>query len=422
MAAAHRLLWGLGALDAKGAITDHGRTLARLPLHPRLAHMLVKGGKDAPLLAALLGDRDPLRGAGVDLLVRRAALQNSTAAGANSAAISRIRMEAKRLVRFAGSGPHHSWAETAALAYPDRIGLRRDGTAPRWILSGGKEAIMDAHDPLAGARMIVVSDLDGDARQARIRQAIAISESELRGLYGAQIIWQNSCHWSQRNRRVQARQREMLGALILQDRTWGDADPSDMARAALDGFRDLGLPLSSAARRFMARVELVRAGGTALPDMTETGLLSRLDDWLLAHVTGVRNAADIRGFDLLPALRLWLDWDQQQAVERNAPAHFTTPMQRKAAIDYSGEHPAISVRLQEMFGLSQHPTVAGQPLRITLMSPAGRPVQTTMDLPGFWATSYGDVRKDMRGRYPKHPWPQDPTQAAPTLRAKPRKS
>ena len=422
MAAANQLLSSLGALDLNGTITDHGRKLARLPLHPRLAHMLVCGGKDAPLLAALLGERDPLRGAGVDLLLRRDALNNPKAANANPGAMARIRSEAKRLTKYAGSNPSHNWAELVALAYPDRIGLRRTGDAPRWILSGGKEAVMGAHDPLASAGLIVVSDLDGDARQAKIRQAITLSEGELRNLYDAQISWKNSCHWSPRNRRVEARQQEMLGALILQDRNWTDAEPADMARAALDGFRDLGLPLSAAARRFMARVELVRKGGADLPDMTETGLLSRLDDWLLAHVPGVRSAADIGGFDLLPALRESLSWDQQQLLDKNAPPHFTTPMQRKAAIDYGTENPAISVRLQEMFGLTSHPAIAGHPLRITLLSPAGRPLQTTMDLPGFWTTSYGEVRKDMRGRYPKHPWPEDPTQAAPTLRAKPRKS
>ncbi len=421
LAAARALLHDLGALDTDGAITPHGRKIARLPLHPRLAHMLVLGGRDAALLAALLAERDPLRGAGADLLLRREALKGRPPV-ANRAGLERIQREAKRLEKFAGSAPGLGWPELAALAYPDRIGSRRDGEAPRWILSGGKEAIMDAHDALAGARLIVVTDLDGDARQARIRQAVAISESEVRSLYGDRISWHNHCQWSRRHRRVTARQQEKLGAICLQDRNWNDAPDAEVARAALDGVRDLGLPLSDAAQRYIARVKLVRAAGTDLPDMSQDALMAGLENWLLPHLAGVRNAADIRALDLLPALRQSLNWDQQQTLDRLAPAHFTTPMGRKSAIDYSGEAPAVSLRLQEVFGLTRHPEIAGQPLRMTLLSPAGRPVQTTLDLPGFWATSYADVRKDMRGQYPKHPWPEDPAQADPTLRAKPRKS
>ena len=148
--------------------------------------------------------------------------------------------------------------------------------------------------------------------------------------------------------------------------------------------------------------------------------METLEDWLLPHLTGVRSTGDWKGFDLMPALRARLDWDQQQALDKAAPAHFTTPLDRKIPIDYSGDVPAISLRLQEVFGVTRHPTVVGQPLQITLLSPGQRPVQVTTDLPGFWASSYADVRKDMRGRYPRHPWPDDPTEADPTLRAKPR--
>ncbi len=155
--------------------------------------------------------------------------------------------------------------------------------------------------------------------------------------------------------------------------------------------------------------------------MTEPALMATLEDWLLPHLAGVRSAADWKRFDILAALRARLDWGQMQALDRAAPAHFTTPMGRKAPIDYGTEVPEITVRLQEMFGVTRHPTVGHTPLRVTLLSPGGRPVQTTTDLPAFWQTSYADVRKDMRGRYPKHPWPEDPTTAAPTLRAKPRR-
>ena len=151
--------------------------------------------------------------------------------------------------------------------------------------------------------------------------------------------------------------------------------------------------------------------------MTEAALLESLEDWLLPYLAEVRTAQDWKRFDMLDALRARLDFDQMQFLDQNAPAHFTTPLGRKIPIDYAGEAPEIQLRLQEMFGQTTHPHVGHTPLRVTLLSPAGRPVQTTTDIPGFWATSYADVRKDMRGRYPKHPWPEDPTKADPTLRA-----
>ena len=217
-----------------------------------------------------------------------------------------------------------------------------------------------------------------------------------------------------------ARRHERFGALVLDDRVWKDAPPEALARAMLDGVRELGLSWSDPARRFRARVMLARAGGMDLPDMSDAALLDTLESWLLPYLTGLRSAADWKRFDMLDALRARLDWGQMQALDHSVPGRFTTPLGRDIPIDYSGEAPEISLRLQEMFGQKTHPNVAGTPLRVTLLSPAGRPVQTTMDLPGFWASSYADVRKDMRGRYPKHPWPEDPTEADPTLRAKPR--
>ncbi|WP_026756438.1 ATP-dependent helicase HrpB [Sediminimonas qiaohouensis] len=426
-AEAQALLQMLGALDRSRRITAHGRALAALPLHPRLAHMLTRAGPQAAPLAALLSDRDPLgRGAPVDLSLRLAALADPKRYNerhphpASRPALSRIDAEAKRLrklIKPTGTdtlGP----AEMAALAYPDRIGQRRKGTAPRFVLSGGKGAVLDEHDPLAGAPFLVVTDTDGNPREARIRQAIAITQAEIRAQFAELIGWHDICEWSRRDRRVTARQQERLGALILDDRIWKDAPPEAIARAMLDGVRELGLSPSPAAHRFMARVALVRAGGADMPDMSEPALMDTLEDWLLPFLSGVRTAQDWKGFDILPALRAMLDWDAMKELDRAAPAHFTTPLGRKIPIDYSGEAPEITLRLQEMFGQATHPTVAGQPLRVTLLSPAGRPVQTTMDIPGFWASSYADVRKDMRGRYPKHPWPEDPTQADPTLRAK----
>jgi ATP-dependent helicase HrpB len=198
-----------------------------------------------------------------------------------------------------------------------------------------------------------------------------------------------------------------------------DAPPDAVAQAMLDGVRDLGLTISEGARLFLARARL--AGNDAnLPDHTEAHLMETLEDWLLPHLTGIRDAAQWRRFDILPALKARLDWDQQQRLDRLAPAQFTTPLGRRIPIDYASDPPEISLRIQELFGQTSHPSVGATPLKVTLLSPAGRPIQTTADIPGFWSGSYADVRKDMRAKYPRHPWPEDPTQADPTLRAKPR--
>lgn len=424
LAASRRLLVRLGALRPDGTITAHGKALARLPLHPRLGHMLLAGGPEAAQLAAILNDRDPLpRGAGSDIGRRLRALADPGAMGANRGAVTRIRTEAKRLSRYVGAGAH-SPAALAALAYPDRVGLRRPGDAPRYVLSGGKGAALDPGDPLAGQRLIVALDLDGDTREARVRLATSLGEAELRAVHGDAIEWRSVCRWSKRGRKVEARRQEVFGALVLEDRIWKDAPPDQVARAALDGVRDLGLQalnLSASVARFRARVALLRrGGGAALPDMSDDGLMASLETWLLPHLGGVRSAAGMKEVNVLEALRLWLGWEGQQQLDRLAPAGFTTPLGRTVPVDYSGEAPEIQVRLQEMFGVATHPTVGPdhQPLRITLLSPAQRPLQTTMDLPGFWRGSYADVRKDMRARYPKHPWPEDPVTEAPTLRAR----
>ncbi|SNR63175.1 ATP-dependent helicase HrpB [Puniceibacterium sediminis] len=429
LAEAQALLQMLGALDSANRITAHGRQLARLPLHPRLAHMLATAGPSAAPMAALLADRDPLNGAPSDLLLRVEALRDprqfsaTRPYGLNRPALNRIQTEARRLAKSARAPANASMpspAQTAALAYPDRIGLRRKGDAPRYQLSGGKGAVLGDSDTLAGARLIIATDLDGNPREARIRQAIQITEPELRDLFADQIAWKNTCHWSKRDRRVTARQQEKLGAIALDDRIWKDAPADALARAMLEGVRDLGLALSDPARRFVARVGIARAAGHALPDMSIDGLTERLEDWLLPYLSGVTTADHWKKFDLLPALRAQLDWDAMQALDRAVPGSFTTPLGRQIPIDYSGEAPEISLRLQEMFGQTSHPTVGNTPLRVTLLSPAGRPVQTTLDIPGFWDSSYDDVRKDMRGRYPRHPWPENPREADPTLRVKPR--
>ena len=425
-AEATALLKMLGALDDNGRITEHGQQITRLPLHPRLAHMLTVAGRDAAPVAALLADRDPLRGAPVDLSLRVEAIRDTRRFmeernyQPHRPTLERIKQEAKRLAKDAPEARGHSLPEMAALAYPDRIGARRKGTAPRYLMSGGNGAVLDEADPSANARFLVITDVDGDRREARIRQAIEIRQSDLRALFEDRIAWQDICEWSPREGRVIARKQERLGAIALDDRIWQDPDPDLVARAMLDGVRQLPLPWTDAARRFAARVELARPQDPSLPSMKDADLLADAEEWLLPYLTGVKTSAAWKNFDMLPALRARLDYAQMQALDQKTPAHFTTPLGRQIPIDYSGEHPEIELRLQEMFGQTTHPTVAGQPLRVTLLSPARRPVQTTMDIPGFWDSSYEDVRKDMRGRYPKHPWPDDPRQADPTLRVKPR--
>ncbi|TRD22574.1 ATP-dependent helicase HrpB [Palleronia caenipelagi] len=415
LAEAQALLAGLGALE-DGRITDHGRALARMPLHPRLGHMLAKAGPAATDLAALLSERDLLRDRGADLTLRLRALRNPAEFAVARGAVERVRSEAKRLRRHAGPTQDLSPAQMAALAYPDRVGLRRPGDAPRWLLSGGKGAQMAEGDALAGQRLLVVTDTDGHPRDATIRQAIAISEGELRAVLGDRMGWVEICEWSRRDRRVVTRRQERLGAIALDDRTWPDAPPDRVARAMLDGVRELGLRPSDAARRFLARVALLE-----LFDTSEEALLAEAEDWLLPFLDGVRTASDWTNFDILPALRARLDYAAQTRLDQEVPGHLETPLGRRVPIDYSSEAPEVAVRVQELFGMTRHPTVAGRPLRLSLLSPAGRPVQFTQDLPGFWAGSYADVAKDMRARYPKHPWPDDPTEADPTLRAKRRK-
>lgn len=419
MAEARALLTGLGALDGQGRITEHGRRLARLPLHPRLGHMLTLGGPGSARLAALMSERDPLRGQGVDIMRRLRALDRPQEFGADPGAIARIRTEAKRLTRFE-KGPRRSTGAQAALAYPDRIGLRRPGEQPRYVLSGGKGAVLPDGDALQGSRLIIATDLDGNPREARIRLAVEVSEAEIREVFADQIGWQNVCRWSKRHKRVEARQQERLGALVLDDRIWRDAPAEAMATALLDGIRDLGLAALGWSKR--ARLLRARVGFSGVADMSDGALLDALPDWAAPYLGGLKTAEDLARFDPAQALEAWLGWDALQKVNALAPEGWITPLGRRTSIDYSGDTPEVSLRLQEVFGTTSHPRVGpdNMPLRMVLLSPAQRPVQVTTDLPGFWDGSYADVRKDMRARYPRHPWPENPREADPTLRAKPR--
>lgn len=419
LAEARALLRDLGALDLDGRITTHGRALARLPLHPRLAHLVACGGAGAARMAALLSERDPLRGRSTDLALRLRALDDPGAMGAERATVARIKTEAKRLRRFE-NGPQQSLGVQAALAYPDRIGLQRPGDAPRYLLSGGTGAVMPEGDTLSGQRLIVATDLDGDRRDARIRQAVAVNEAEIRAHFADRIAWHSLCQWSRRHRRVEARQQERLGALILDDRLWKDPPADAMIQGALAGVRDLGLEALGWSKR--ARLLRARVAQSGLLDVSDGALLEALDDWLAPVLSGVRDAEAIKRLDPFDALRNWVGWQQLTEIDRLVPETWQSPLGRKLAIDYSGDHPEVAVRLQEVLGTTVHPVTGRDkvPIRFVLLSPAQRPIQITTDLPGFWSGSYADVRKDMKSQYPRHVWPEDPTEADPTLRAKPR--
>jgi len=421
LAEARSLLRDLGALQGTH-ITEHGRRLARLPLHPRLAHMLAVAGKTAAPLAALLADRDILKGAPVDMALRIKALSGARVPHQiHKTGLARVKHEAKRLTKLASNAPALPAEACAALAYPDRIAKRRKGPAPRYVLSGGKGAVLDGADPLANAPFLIVTDTDGHPREAKIRSALRCDETTIRDICSDRIRREKLCIWSKRDNRVLARDHEKLGALVLSDRKWDNAPPDQIAAAMMEGVRILGLRLTGPAARFRARVDLMREIDADFPNMTDAALLDTLNDWLLPHIGSIQTATAWKTFDPLPALRARLTWDQMQRLDTEVPSHFTTPLGHQKAIDYSGDAPEITLRLQEMFGTIRHPVVAGRALRVTFLSPGHKPIQTTMDVPRFWASSYADVRKDMRGQYPKHPWPEDPTQADPTVRAKPRK-
>jgi ATP-dependent helicase HrpB len=438
LAEARHLLRSLGALDGDGRITAHGRALARLPVHPRLGHMLIVAARKgqaacAADLAALLEARDPLgaAGSGADLGPRLAALAGGTAARhADPAALAAMRAEAGRLSRLVraeagrGEGEKLSAGAILSLAYPDRIARRRPGGEPRFHLSGGKGARLPAGDALAAETFLVAADLDGDPREALIRRALPVAETEIRGLHAGLIARCRFAEWSRRERAVIARDQLRLGALVLEDHPWRDAPAEARQAALLDGIRDLGigaLPWDRPARLMRARIEWLRRRGVDLPDCSDEGLADALETWLAPFLAGMSRIEDLARLDLRAALAARLDRDQASLLDRLAPASFTAPTGSRIAIDYEGE-PSISVRLQELFGLTRHPVIGpdGIPLLIHLLSPAGRPVQSTSDLPRFWATSYRDVRRDLRGRYPRHPWPEDPASAEPTRRAKPR--
>jgi ATP-dependent helicase HrpB len=311
----------------------------------------------------------------------------------------------------------------AALAYPDRIGMTRGGGRGQFLLSGGKGAIVDVIDPLSRAHMLVALDLDGDTKEAKLRLGIEISEAEVVSLYPEKIKTIKICEWSKRELKVLTLEQRKFGALVLNQKNWKNCSQILISRALLDCVIDFGLdilPWSKSSIFLLARINKLRHEGADLPDLSPSALLKVLEQWLLPHLANMRTKADLLKLDMTAITQGLLNWKENELLNKLTPPFVIAPTGTKIMIDYSGDQPKIAVRLQELFGMNKHPTIGPKntPLLIELLSPAQRPVQTTADLPNFWLSSYADVRKDMRGRYPRHPWPEDPTKAEPTRRVK----
>jgi ATP-dependent helicase HrpB len=433
LATARALLADLGALDAAGAITPHGRAMARLGQHPRLAHLVLKGrdlgqGRIAALLAAILGERDFLRlPAGqrdVDLRHR----VDIALGGKRDGTLRLIQEQARRLM------PRDAKAETPdvsmtgallALAYPDRIGRRRPGTN-RYLLSGGRGAALADGDPMANEEFIVVADLDGSAQDARIFLAAPITPGEIEELFADRIVDEQAVHWDGREGAVLARQRRRLGAVLLEDKPLAKPDGDKVKAAMIEGIREIGpgaLPWSDDLVHWRERVAFMRTLDESWPDLSDAALLGSLDSWLAPFLDGVSRRSHLPRVDLSAALRALVPWDKQRELDRLAPTHVEVPSGSRAPIDYAiPAEPTLSVRLQEMFGLVDTPRVGGGkvPLTIHLLSPARRPVQVTRDLASFWKNGYRAVKAELKGRYPRHYWPDDPLVAEPTARVRPR--
>ena len=426
-AQAQDLLYQLGAIT-DGKLSSHGAKLAELPLHPRFAQMLVEAGPTAAPLAALLSNRDVLISREADLTPALQALSNNSPNPQirDYEALKRIKIEASRLVKLTPKKSNlikHTYAQCLALAYPERVAQRRPGTQPRYIMANGKGVVLENDDGLANASFLVISELGNPHRSSgadpTVRRALPISLAEIREIFGAQIKWLETCRWSKRNRKVLSIRTESLGSISLATENWAQVPIQAVSMAMLDGIRQMGLDLPKAAQLLQSRATI--GASDQFPDISNEGLMRSLEDWLTPYISKISNAEEWKKFDPLPALQTYIGWANLKLLETTAPPHFITPLGNKVIIDYSGDSPSITLRIQEMFGQTSHPLLGGHPIKIILLSPAHKPIQITNDIPGFWKGSYADVRKDMRAKYPKHPWPEDPTNADPTLRAKPRK-
>ena len=455
LAVARQLLGDLAALDVSGRVTPLGGAMARLPLHPRLARLLLRsqeiGCPDLGCdLAALLSERDIVRrsapgrnggGDGLDIcdrleLLREWRLTGRAAEIADAAALRSLERIARQLQRAlavsfkSASGRIDSCSVSRLLlaAYPDRVAQQRDTEELRYLLANGRGARLANRGSVSASPLLVaVSVNSGDQGEGLIHLAAPLSEDLLRAELGQRIVNSDSIVWDAREGRVVAVREERLAALRLSSQSFVPS-PDVQLPVVIEAVRASAMSLLTRDEPFLqlqARVLLLRRAFPAdgWPDFSDAALLDTLENWLAPAITGVRNAQQLAAVKCATVLLSTLDYRQQQALEVLAPTHLVVPSGSRIRLDYcEGAAPVLAVKLQELFGLAETPTVAGGRVAVLLhlLSPAGRPLQVTRDLKGFWDGSYHQVKKEMKGRYPKHPWPDDPWSALPTRRVKPR--
>jgi len=418
-----RLLQSLEALDDQGRITQHGREMALLPLHPRLGHMVLSArkhglGPTAAALAAILGEPGRSMRGSSDL---RDTLRT------HPLSLSRkdtLRASMEQIARLASINLEQPDPEAAgiltALAYPDRIARRQEDGSYR--LTSGRKAVWPGPSTLADHEFLAIADLDGDAAGAKIWQSAPLSWEELQTYFGQQFRVEADVRLDPLKDRVVSLRKTMLDTLCVREENLA-ADSETVTRALLQGQKDLSrLNWSEACKNLRNRIRFLRSlDQEAWPDMSDQALLESINEWLGPFATGTRSSADLSKIELLQALKTMVGWDKLRELDRQAPEFITVPTGAHRRIDYSLESgPALPVKLQEMFGCATTPTLADgrYALVLHLLSPAGRPLQVTRDLPSFWKNAYPLVRAEMRGRYPKHPWPEDPATAMPTAKTK----
>jgi ATP-dependent helicase HrpB len=424
-AQARDLLQQLEALDEKGNATAHGKNILRLGLPPRLGHMVLRGrerglGKLAGEIAALLSERDLLPHAhGADIHDRIALLRGEQEFyGVDKGRLRLVREGARRLEEKSGKNSienNEAAGLLMALAYPDHIGQRRPGSEARFRLSNGGGAFLPSDDRLAGEAWVVAAELDGKASEARIFLAAPVSLNDLEEVLPAAITETEWVSWDATTQSVLARKQKRLGALVLEDKALNTASAEKIRAVFCAAIREAGIqvfPWTPALRQWQARLVLMQGIDAAQwPDVSDAALLKNLEQWAGPFLEGVTRFSHLAKFTLQEALFTQLDWSAQQKLDKELPTHIAVPTGSSIAVDYTAEHgPVLAVKLQEMFGQLITPTLASGrvPLTIHLLSPAQRPVAVTQDLASFWKNAYSDVRRDLRGRYPRHPWPEDP--------------
>jgi ATP-dependent helicase HrpB len=444
-AQARELLVELEALDAAGALTPHGAALARLPTHPRIAHMLLHAqaldcSDVACDVAALIGERDILRAhdgqTDPDLRLRLPLLRGHGNAPLghrmDQAALHRARTEARYWRRRLHVHPptrppdDDCAAVLLALAFPDRIARQR-GARGHFLLRTGAGAVIDQQHVVAGADMIVAAEIGGHGRNARVFMAVPIARSAVEAHFASQIETVTLADYDVASGAVRPKQVRRLGAIVLGERAAHDLTPAGMTAVLLDAVRQHGpaiLPWTDRAVRLRQRLAFLHhVDRDSWPDVSDDALRDTLDSWLLPWIADAARGDALRHVDMAEAMLGVAGWHRRADIDRLAPTHIDVPSGSSIAIDYSDPTaPVLAVRLQEMFGAADTPRIADGRITLTLhlLSPARRPVQVTRDLASFWRTTYFDVRKDLRGRYPKHAWPDDPLVAQPTRRVRPR--